>query len=453
MAVQSLSELAGRLARNECSSRDLIDDALRRISDPDGEGQKTFTLVFGESARLHAEAIDKLGAAGAELPPLAGLPISLKDLFDVRGEVTTAGSPSLRNSPRAKSDATVVSRLKRAGAVIIGRTNMTEFAYSAIGLNPHLGTPANPYRRQDRRIPGGSSSGAAISVSDGMAWAAIGSDTGGSVRIPAALCGLTGFKPTQSRVPLGGVFPLSPTLDSIGPIARTVKCCIIVDAALSGTELQIPSAADLRRAKFILPRNYLLDGLEKEVGGAFERAISKLSGAGAEIVEKPLPEFERIREINSTGGFSGAEAYAFHRRLGLNQANYDPLVLERIQRGKAMSAADYLDMHESRAAIITEMNRQTAGFDAVLSPTLPIVATKIVDVAESADEYRRVNMLLLRNASVVNFLDGCALSIPCHADGEAPVGLMVAGPRMGDAALLSIGLAVEQVVAPHSARV
>lgn len=453
MAAHCLPEVAGRLARNECSSRDLVDDALRRISDPDGEGKKTFTLVFGESARLYANAIDSLRAAGAELSPVAGLPISLKDLFDVRGEVTTAGSPSLRDAPPAKSDATVVTRLRRAGAIIIGRTNMTEFAYSGIGLNPHLGTPANPYGRKDRRIPGGSSSGAAISVTDGMAWAAIGSDTGGSVRIPAALCGLTGFKPTQSRVSIQGAFPLSPTLDSIGPIARTVRCCIVVDAAISGTELQNPGPTDLRRAKFLLPRNYLVDGLDREVGAAFERAISKLSRAGAEIVERPMPEFERIREVNATGGFSGAEAFAFHRRLGLNQANYDPLVVERIERGKAMSAADYLDMHEARTAIIAEVNRQIAGFDGLLSPTVPIVAPKISDVANSADEFRRVNLLLLRNPSVVNFLDGCALSIPCHAEGEAPVGLMLSGPRMGDAALLSLGLAVEQIVAPDIDRI
>ncbi len=419
MATTALSDAAERLARNEYSSRDLIEDALRRIGDPEGEGQRTFTRVFSESARLHAEATDKLRDAGEELSPLAGLPISLKDLFDVRGEVTTAGSPSLRNSIPAMSDATVVKRLKAVGAIIIGRTNMTEFAYSGIGLNPHLGTPANPYGRQDRRIPGGSSSGAAISVSDGMAWAAIGSDTGGSVRIPAALCGLTGFKPTQSRVPREGVFPLSGTLDSIGPIARTVRDCILVDAAMSGTKLEIPAVADLRKAKFILPRNYVLDALEKEVALAFERAISRLSGAGAEIVDMQLPAFDRIREINATGGFSGAEAYAFHRRLGLNQANYDPLVLERIERGRVMSAADYLDMHEARAAIISEVNGQTAGFDAVLSPTVPIVAPKISDVSDSKDEYRRVNMLLLRNASIVNFLDGCALSIPCHAARRA----------------------------------
>src|SRR5947209_4345705 len=253
MAVSALSDVAERLARNESSSRNLIEDALRRISDPGGEGQKTFTRVFGDSAKLYAEAVDKLRAAGAELSPLAGLPISVKDLFDIRGEVTTAGSPSLRNALPATSDGTVVTRLKRAGAIIIGRTNTTEFAYSGIGLNPHFGTPANPYQRQDRRIPGGSSSGAVISVSDGMAWAAIGSDTGGSVRIPAALCGLTGFKPTQSRVPLEGVFPLSPTLDSIGPIARTVQSCILVDAVISGTELQMLIPADLRNAKFIVP--------------------------------------------------------------------------------------------------------------------------------------------------------------------------------------------------------
>src|SRR3954447_7340579 len=296
MVPPVLSDAAGYLARNECSSKELIEDALGRIADPQGEGPRTFTRVFDESAKLYSEATDKLRAAGADLAPLAGLPISIKDLFDVRGEVTTAGSPSLRNATPAKSDSIVVSRLKRAGAIIIGRTNMTEFAYSGIGLNPHLGTPANPYRRPERRIPGGSSSGAAISVSDAMAWAAIGSDTGGSVRIPAALCGLTGFKPTQSRVPREGAFPLSPTLDSVGPIARTVRCCILVDSVMAGIEPEVPVPADLQKSRFILPRN-LLDGLDVEVGAAFERAIRTLSRCGAEMVEMSFPEYERIREI------------------------------------------------------------------------------------------------------------------------------------------------------------
>jgi aspartyl-tRNA(Asn)/glutamyl-tRNA(Gln) amidotransferase subunit A len=449
MAKLVLSDGAVSITRNENASRELIEKALSRIADPDGEGQKTFTRVFSESAKLYAEATDRLRAAGAQLSPLAGLPVSVKDLFDLCGEVTTAGSPSLSNAPAAPSDAAIVSRLRAAGAIIIGRTNMTEFAYSGIGLNPHLGTPANPYKREERRIPGGSSSGAAISVTDGMAWAAIGSDTGGSVRIPAALCGLTGFKPTQSRVPLQGAFQLSTTLDSIGPIASTVRDCILVDAAISGAQREERVPADLRHVRFILPRNYVLDALDKEVGTAFERALSRLSGAGAEIVEMPLPAFQRIRDINATGGFSGAEAYAFHRRLGLDQTRYDPLVLERIERGKSMSAADYLDMHMARAAIIAELDRETAGFDAVLSPTVPIIAPKISDVASSREEYRRINMLLLRNASIVNFVDGCALSIPCHTEGEAPVGLMLVGRRMSDAALLSLGLAVEELVAPQ----
>ncbi len=267
-------------------------------------------------------------------------------------------------------------------------------------------------------------------MTDGMAWAAIGSDTGGSVRIPAALCGLTGFKPTQARVPRQGVFPLSATLDSIGPIASTVRDCILLDAALSGSHMEVPDYANLRDRRFILPRNYVLDSLDEEVAAAFERAISKLSGAGAEIVEMPLSAFARIRELNATGGFSGAEAYAVHRRLGLNQTKYDPLVLERIERGKAMSAADYLDLHTARAAIMADIDRETAGFDAVLSPTVPIIAPKISDVASSKDEYRRINMLLLRNASIVNFLDGCALSIPCHAEAGSSCRAHACGPPL-----------------------
>lgn len=450
MAVQSLSDLSARLARGEISSRTLVESALRRIMDPAGEGQRTFTRVFGEKAELVAEATDKLHAAGEDLRPLAGLPISVKDLFDIRGEVTTAGSRLLINAPAAAADATIVTRLKRAGAIIIGRTNMTEFAYSGIGLNPHLGTPANPFRRRERLIPGGSSSGAAISVTDGMACAAIGSDTGGSVRIPAALCGLTGFKPTQRRVPITGAFPLSPTLDSVGPIAPTVSCCRTIDAVLAGERLSERRAVDLSSSRFVLPRNYLLDDLQAPVAVAFERAISRLSEAGAKIVELPLREMERIREINATGGFSAIEAYAFHRKFGLNMEEYYPRVLERILRGKDVSAADYLDMHENRAAIITKVNQAMAGFDGILTPTVPIVAPAIADVADLIDEYRRINFLLLRNPSVFNFLDGCSLSIPCHEEGEAPVGLMISDRQMQDKALLSVGLTVERLVSPYS---
>jgi aspartyl-tRNA(Asn)/glutamyl-tRNA(Gln) amidotransferase subunit A len=434
-----------RLARGQTSSRAVTEEALRRISDPAGEGKWTFTKVYVENARQAAADADKIRASGHPASPIAGLPISIKDLFDVEGEVTKAGSTVLANREPATPDAEVVSRLKRAGAVIIGRTNMSEFAFTGVGINPHYGTPANPYDRQLRRIPGGSSSGAPVSVADGMALAAIGTDTGGSVRIPAALCGLAGFKPTQSRIPRTGVFPLSPTLDSVGVIARTVSCCAEVDAVLAG-ETWTEHKVELKCKTFAVPKNYFLDDLDKQVATAFESAVAKLSAAGASIVETFLPEMEQIAEVNARGGISAPEAYAYHRRSAADFKEYDPLVRERILRGKDISAAEYLDMLHARETLMQAFHRKSAEWDALVCPTVPVIAPKIQLLEKDSDFYRRTNRLLLRNPSVVNFLDGCALTIPCHDPGEAPVGLMLVGRTLEDLKLLGLGIAIEKIV-------
>ena len=397
------------------SSRALVEEALTRATDKDGEGRRVFTRLSPERARQAADGADAFRAAGIDLSPIAGLPVSVKDLFDIAGEVTTAGSAVLRNSAPATADAPVIARLKRAGAVIVGRTNMTEFAYSGVGLNLHLGTPANPYDRARQLIPGGSSSGAAVSVADGMALAAIGTDTGGSVRIPAALCGLTGFKPTQRRIPREGVFPLSTTLDSVGVIAASVACCRTVDAVLAGESWSESTVANLRSKVAAVPTNFLLDDLDSQVANSFEEALLRLSHAGLRIVEVSFPELSEIANLNAKGGFSGAESYAFHRRLGAAFAAYDPLVLERILRGKEIGAAEYLDMVHTRASLIERFHTSCAEIDFLMCPTVPIVAPEIRALQQNAEEYRRVNFLLLRNPSVVNLLDGCALSFSNRA--------------------------------------
>lgn len=436
-----------RLAGGATTSVALTEDALARIHDPAGEGHLVFTKVYAEHARQAAARIDALRANGTSLSPIAGLPISIKDLFDVEGEVTKAGSTALANHAPAKRDAEIIVRLKRAGAVIVGRTNMSEFAFTGVGMNPHYGTPANPYDRQRRRIPGGSSSGAPVSVTDGMALAAIGTDTGGSVRIPAALCGLAGFKPTQRRIPLAGVFPLSPSLDSVGVLAPTVSCCAEVDAILSG-EPRIGDAIELKSKVLAIPKNYFLDDLDKQVAAAFEAAISKLSSAGARIVNVAIPEMEQIGEVNARGGLSAPEAYAYHRRLGTGFEEYDPLVRERILRGQEVSAADYLDMLAAREKIVESFNRNQAegGWDILVCPTVPIIAPEISRLEKDPQAYRSVNRLLLRNPSVANFLDRCALTVPCHHQGEAPVGLMLIGCTLADQHLLEFGTAIEQVL-------
>jgi aspartyl-tRNA(Asn)/glutamyl-tRNA(Gln) amidotransferase subunit A len=440
----TLAELAAALREGRTTSRALTDEALARIADPAGEGKRTFLRVYAEQARAAADAQDRLREAGIDGGPLAGLPFSIKDLFDVAGEPTTAGSKALRDAPPAQHDAPIVARLRAAGAVIVGKTNMTEFAYSAVGINPHYGTPGNPHDR--RCIPGGSSSGAAVSVADGFAAAAIGSDTGGSVRIPAALCGLTGFKPTQSRITRAGAVPLSTTLDSIGPLARSVADCALVDGILAGAEPAATDTVPVDRLCLAVPQTQMLDGLDDTVAAAFARACSALSRAGARLVDLPLREFGELPSLNAEGGFSAAEAYRWHAPLLARRGDeYDPRVSGRLARGRTMSAAHYIEIGERRAALIAAVEQATAGFHAMLMPTLPITAPPIAAFADDA-EYTRLNLLLLRNTTVVNQLDGCAITLPIQRQGEAPVGLTLAGNRGGDRAIFAIAGGVEAVL-------
>ncbi|WP_281352687.1 amidase [Skermanella pratensis] len=329
--VQTIASLAADLAAGRTTSLKLTEAAFDRIADPAGEGARVFILadiaVNRAAALAQAEASDRLRKAGIVPSPLAGLPISVKDLFDIAGQVTTAGSAVLKDAAPAAADAPVVARLRAAGAVIVGRTNMTEFAFSGLGVNPHYGTPGNPRDRD--RIPGGSSSGAAVSVTDGMAAAAIGSDTGGSVRIPAAFCGLAGFKPTQARVPRTGALPLSRTLDTVGPLARSVACCALLDAVLAGESPAmpnaVPDAAPVAGLRLAVPQEIVLDGLDATVSAAFSDALSRLSGAGARITDLSVPALARIPAVNAKGGFVTSEALAWHKDLIASRgAGYDP---------------------------------------------------------------------------------------------------------------------------------
>lgn len=442
-----LHDLELRLRTGETSAETLVDEALSAATAPEGEGSRVFTNLYTEKARAMARASDMLRKAGVVRSPLEGVPISIKDLFDVTGETTRAGSVALDDAPAAATDAAIVRRLVAAGAVLVGRTNMTEFAFSGLGLNPHYGTPLNPYDRASRRIPGGSSSGAAISVTDGMAAAAIGTDTGGSVRIPAALCGLVGFKPTAARVPQDGTLPLSQSLDSIGPIARSVACCAQLDAVLAGTRFDLPEALPLAGLRLAVPTTLALDGMDATVASAFRRALDRLSKAGVRITELAVPEFAALAAINAKGGFAAAEAWHWHHAL-IERAGsrYDPRVLMRIRRGADITAADYQDLLAARAGWIAAVEKRIEPFDALAMPTVPVVAPKIADLEDDA-AFGSTNLLILRNPTLINFFDGCALSIPCHAAGEAPVGLMLAGKGGSDRRILALGLAVEAALA------
>ena len=445
--MQTIAEAAAALDAG-ARSRGLIEEALARINDKAGEGARTFLKVHAEQALAAADFYDRLRASGAVPSRFAGIPVSLKDLFDIAGDVTTAGSRVLRAAPPAPRDAPAVARLRAAGFIPIGRTNMTEFAFSGIGINPHYGTPSSPYDRGSRRIPGGSSSGAAVSVSDAMALGAIGTDTGGSCRIPAAFCGIVGFKPTASRVPTQGAFPLSTSLDSVGPLAATVACCAALDAVLAGEPVEELAPFPLDALRMAVPQTMVLDNVEPAVAHAFERALMRLRDKGARIVDLPLRELDELRGVNAKGGIVTAEAYALHRPLiAKGEKMYDPRVLTRILRGREQDAADYIDLVNARADFTRRVSAIAAPYDALVMPSVPMSAPRMADL-EPDDAYRRINMLVLRNPSIANFLDACSISIPCHRSGEAPAGLMLFGQHGSDRRLLSIAAAIENVVSP-----
>lgn len=387
--------------------------------------------------------------------PLAGLAVSVKDLFDVQGEVTAAGSTALAGAAPAAADALAVERLRAAGGVVVGRTNMTEFAFSGVGVNPHHGTPANPCDERTPRIPGGSSSGAAVSVATGAAFIGLGSDTGGSIRIPAALCGIVGFKNTARLVPADGAFPLSTTLDTVCAMTRSVRDAVLAQEVLSARQVTV-DAKPLKDYRLAVATTQMLDGVDATVGRAFERAVRLLRDAGARVDEIPLAQIRDLGTIQATGGFAAAESYALHRRLLAEHAGrYDPRVRSRIERGLGMKAYEYVDLLQARTAWIREVEQALAGYDAVLSPTVPVVAPPIAEVdagAERDEAFFRVNGLLLRNTSVVNMLDGCAISLPCHSQEELPVGLMAWHGALRDDTILSLALQVEDLLSsllPH----
>jgi aspartyl-tRNA(Asn)/glutamyl-tRNA(Gln) amidotransferase subunit A len=429
------------------AAQTLVDRCLDRAADPQGQGGTVFTTRFEHAARAQAQSVDALAKAGVALPPLAGVPISIKDLLDVAGLPTPSGSRALADAPPAADDAVALQRLRAAGAVIVGRTNMSELAFTGVGINPHFGTPLNPWDRATGRVPGGSSSGAAVSVTDGMAVAAIGSDTGGSVRIPAALCGLAGFKPTQRRVSLTGARPLSTTLDSLGPLAPTVACCALLDAVLAGERPTLPVAQALRGVRLAVPQSVVFDDSDAPVVAAFQATLSRLSEAGAVLTDIPFATLTALLDLTAKVGFSAVECYAIHRDvIDRRSAMLDPRVYARLRAGKTALAADYVDLIRGRERLIAEAEALLAGFDAWVMPTVPLLAPPLAVLTDDDEAFRRANALLLRNTMLVNLLDGCALTIPCHQPGTAPLGFSLAGPAGRDARILGLGLSVEALL-------
>ncbi len=440
------------------SARDAIASGARPSAAFHGASQRqadspalrhAFIRRFGGSADV-AAFVDAQRRVGAPLPPLAGLAVSVKDLFDVAGHPTTAGSKVLADRPAASADCPAVARLRAAGAALLGHTNLTEFAFSGVGINPHHGTPANPATAlldATPRIPGGSTSGGAVSVAGGAAWAALGSDTGGSIRIPAALQGLVGFKSTARLVPTDGCIPLSTTLDTACAITHSVRDAVLLHEVLAARRVTL-TRRPLRALRLAVPDQLPLDAMDRTVASAFARTLAALRAAGATIDEVTLVEASSLATLQAGGGFSAAESWAWHRGLlATRKADYDPRVAARIRRGERISAADYIDLVSARTAWIARTARRIQPYDALLSPTVPIVAPPIAPLLASDETFVATNALLLRNPSIVNLLDGCALSLPCHAAGEMPVGLMVWHAALQDDAVLDASLTIEAALA------
>ena len=428
------------------TSTEKLEAALTLIARTGDESSRIFTRLYPEVARAAASAADQRAEAGALLGPLDGRIVSIKDLFDVAGEATTAGSALLRDAAPAARDALVVSRLRAAGAVIIGKTNMTEFAFSGVGINPHHGTPGNAL--DISRIPGGSSSGAGVSVARGMCEIAIGSDTGGSVRIPSALNGLVGFKPTQARVPRDGAFPLSFTLDTLGPLCRSVADAAAADSVLAGLQDQPLPPRQVSALRLGVPRGLLFSQTDDEVLAAVESALHQLADAGAQLTDETLDDLlGQPFHLQERGTLVAAEAAWIHRHWVDSQSDaYDPIVLGRIRRGQTLDAASYVGIQQARAALLPALDARMAGLDALVLPTLPLLAP-LISAVQDEENFLRTNMLLLRNPSVFNFFDLPALSLPLpRKPGDQAVGLMLVGRRGADRELLALGAAVERLL-------
>ncbi len=429
------------------SVRDALEASLARIDDPKSDGRVTFTKVYAERARAEADAADARAKAGVRLSPLDGWVISIKDLFDVAGEVTTAGSTILRSQPPASVDAPTIARLRQAGCVIVGKTNMSEFAFSGIGINPHYGTPGNAADKS--RVPGGSSSGAGVSVAEGTVRMGLGTDTGGSIRIPAGLNGCVGFKPTYGRIPTTGAFPLSYALDSIGPLAKTVADCAATDAVLAGEQPWTLTPAPLAGLRLAIPRGRLFGQIEPEVEQAFESAVARLSKAGARVTEISIEDLlQNLADAMAKAPFVAMEAAAVHADwLEERARDFDPRVLARVRLGAKAAAPDYIRLVNRRAELVAQMRDRLADIDALILPTTPIRAPKISDLIASDDKFWTANGLMLRNTTMGNIFAFTGISIPCPAVKGLPVGFMMTALGGQDRRLLRMAAAVEAAFA------
>ncbi|MBB4062901.1 amidase [Gellertiella hungarica] len=446
---RSIAQLSVLIQSGALDPRDLARETIAAIrAHPDGA---IFLKVTEERALGEAERSQARLREGRSLGPLDGIPLAWKDLFAMEGLANPAGSRILADAAPEARDAAVVERLQRAGMVSVGRVNMSEFAFSGLGINPHFGTPRNPRATDGQRITGGSSSGSAAAVAAGLVPVAIGTDTGGSIRIPAAFTGIVGYKATRGRYPMDGVFPLATSLDSLGPLCRTVQDCILVDAAMRGRVTPDVRAESLFGQDVIVPETVVFDDIEDGVAAAFEAGLLRLEKAGARIRRMAVPAFAAVFRLAAEHGpLVTAEAFALHReRLSGPQAEgMDPRVVVRCRLGEKISTPSYIAILEARARLIAEME-SLVGERAILAfPTLPHVAPRIEPLLESDDAFFRMNGQTLRNTLIGNFLDWCGVSLPCGT-GEAgmPAGLLLSGLPNRDDRLLGLALSAECALA------
>ena len=447
--MQGLRQLSAALRSGHTSATQLVEDALQLAE----QSQSVFVSLNPGLLSL-AQSIDRARAEGKATAPLAGIPIVLKDLFNVRNELTLAGSAVRRHYAQAEdADAEVVTPLREAGLLFLGRSNMSEFAFSGIGKNPHFGTPRSIWDRATGRLPGGSSSGSAVAIGEGIVAAALGSDTAGSCRVPAAFNGVVGVKPSFGRLSLAGVFPLSPPLDAPGPIAVDVDSCYILDQLMShraapADDLPRLSAVEATQLRLVIPESRVMQDLDDAVGAAFENAVVALDEAGATIRRVPMPLLDECDDFFLQRPVVAREAWDLHRdMLARHGDEYDPLVSLRIRAGAEVSDSEQQSRYTERARLVAEFEREFAGLqtDALLYPTVACLPPPIA-ATEDAEQMRLINLRCLRNTATVNYYDGCAISLPCHAKGEAPVGLMLAAASGHDESLYRIAAAVEAIL-------
>ncbi len=441
----SATRLAALYALGAASPESVCESTLQAIRAADDPA--IFTVLTEERAREEAAAAAARLREGRSKGPLDGVPVAWKDLFDVTGLATTAGSRVLADSPPASADAPVVARLAAAGMVCVGRVNMTEFAFSGIGINPHYGTPCNPHGDAKPRIPGGSSSGSAVAVASFLVPVAIGTDTGGSVRIPAALNGIVGFKASGGRYPMQGVYPLARSLDTLGVLCHSTEDAVLVDAGMRGALVPVARRRPPKGVRLVVPENVVFDEAEPSVVANFEAALARLAAAGVTVERRRLPVFDEILALYQRhGALVTAEAYHQLRPLleGPAAGRMDPRVVTRARLGAKITAADYCELALRRAEMVAAARALFDGDSFVAFPTVPHVAPPIADLESDFDLFVRINARTLRNTMLGNFLDWCGVSVPSGADADGlPTGLLISGAPGGDDALLSFVLGCE----------